>query len=67
MTRRNVTIPIAGHAYVEVEANNEKAAIEAALEKATLRDVEDWEPLERFNKGNICYCPQPWDAKVQEQ
>jgi hypothetical protein len=59
-----VTIPIAGHAYVTVEAESEDKAIEKALDEASLKDVEGWEALERFNQGNVCYCPQPWEAEA---
>lgn len=61
-----VTIPIAGHAYIEVDAESEEAAIEAALGKVTIDHIETWEPLEQFNQGNICYCPHPWEAEARD-
>lgn len=62
----SVTIPIAGHAFLEVEAETEPEAIEAAFEKVTLDHVEDWEALQRFNAGNVCYCPSPWEAEAED-
>lgn len=62
----NVVIPIAGHAYVEVEAEDEEAAIEKAMEEVSREDIEDWENLHQFNRGNICYCPKPWEITVKE-
>jgi hypothetical protein len=53
----SVKIPIAGHAYIDVEADNEEAAIEAAMDSVELRHIESWEVLEQFNQGNVCYCP----------
>lgn len=65
MPQYNVTLPIAGHAYVSVEADNEESAIEAALEQVTLGHIEEWEALKRLNMGNVCYCPQPWEAEAE--
>ena len=61
-----VTLPIAGHAFVEVEAESEEAAIEAALNTVTSKHLESWEALEQFNEGNVCYCPSPWEAEAVE-
>ena len=65
MKEYEVIIPIAGHAFVTVEAESEDDAKEKAFEKVTLDHVESWEPLERFNQGNICYCPSPWEVEVE--
>ena len=64
MKEYEVTLPIAGHAYVTIEAESEEEAIEKAMDIVTLRDVDHWEALERFNQGNICFCPQPWHAEA---
>ena len=66
MKTYSVTIPIAGHAIVEVEADDEEAAIEKALEEVTLNNVDEWEALREFNRGNVCYCPQPWEIEAQD-
>jgi hypothetical protein len=60
----SVTVPFAGHMVIEVEAESEEAAIEKAIEEVTSEHIEGWEPLEHFNQGNVCYCPQPWEAEA---
>lgn len=65
MPTYNVTLPIAGHAFVEVEADSEEAAIEAALDAVTRDDIEEWEALREFNRGNVCNCPSPWEATAK--
>lgn len=65
MKTYNVIIPIAGHAHIQVEADNEEQAKELAMDKATIDDLEDWECLEQFNRGNVCYCPAPWEIEVE--
>lgn len=61
-----VTLPVAGHLYVEVEADNEDAAIEKAFDTATLDDLESWEAIRQFQQGNVSYCPRPWEAEAVE-
>jgi hypothetical protein len=61
----SVKIPIAGHAFVEVEADSEEEAIEKAIEEATISHVEEWEAIKQFNQGNVCYCPRPWVAEAE--
>ena len=62
----NVQVPIAGHAYITVEADSEEQAKEKAINETSLDDIESWEALEQFNQGNVCYCPQPWEIEVEE-
>jgi hypothetical protein len=65
-----VTIPIGGHVTVEVEAEDEKQAVEAALVKnLSTEDIDSatWETFERINSGNVCYFPLPWEAEAIEQ
>lgn len=64
MAKYGVLAPIAGHIYVEVDADSEKAAIAAAFESEdlTISNIEGWEALTEFNRGNVCYCPSPWEA-----
>jgi hypothetical protein len=66
MAEYNVTIPIAGHAFKTVEADSQEEAIEKAMEELTVDDIGEWEPLMRFNQGNVCYCPSPWEAEAEE-
>jgi hypothetical protein len=63
----SVTLPIAGHAYLTVEAETEEEAIEAALNEVALDHIETWEAVERFNQGNVCYCPHPWEAEAVDE
>jgi len=60
----SVSVPIAGHAEVEVEAEDEESAIEQALSEVQLSDLTEWDALKQFNQGNICYCPSPWEAEA---
>lgn len=60
----SVRLPIAGHADVEVEAESEADAIEMAFSKVEISNVEEWEALRQFHQGNVCYCPQPWEAEA---
>jgi len=63
-----VTYPIAGHATFEVEAENETQAKELAEQKdMTEGDVEvSWDAIGKFNEGNVCYCPTPWETEIEE-
>ena len=65
MVKYTVTIPIAGHAVVKVEADSRAEAIEAAIENVTIDDIDGWEAIEQFHQGNVCYCPHPWEAEVE--
>jgi len=62
-----VTVPVAGHATIEVEAESEDQAIEKAIDEVNIDHLESWESLRQFNTGNVCYCPQPWEAEAEEQ
>lgn len=68
MKTYSVTIPIAGHIVLEVEADSEDEAIEKALISDDIRaeNIETWEALKAFHSGNICYCPSPWNAEAEE-
>ena len=63
----SVTIPIAGHVVLEVEASSEKEAIEKGIEEADESHIDDWECLKQFNSGNVCHCPGPWEAEAELQ
>ncbi len=66
MPRYEVTLPIAGHITVTVEADDENSAIAAAFESDELltENIVGWEALERFNSGKVCHCPSPWNAEA---
>ncbi len=66
MKTYSVKIPIAGHAYIEIEADSEEEAIDKAFaSEITNEDIESWDTVRQFNQGNVCYCPQPWEATAE--
>lgn len=67
MKTYSVVIPIAGHAFLDVEAESEEDAIDKAIDEVTIDNIEQWEGLRRFNEGNFCYCPTPWEASAKEE
>jgi hypothetical protein len=68
MKTYTVTVPIAGHIVLEIEAESAAEACEAALssEQLTADNIETWEALEAFNTGNVCHCPSPWKITAEE-
>lgn len=66
MSKFTVTLPIAGHAVVEVEADTKSEAISEAMEIVEDQHITDWEPLEQFVSGAINYCPTPHRPVVEE-
>jgi hypothetical protein len=68
-----VKIPFAGYVGLEVEADDEESAIEAALDKAAMTcegrdgtEVQEWEFLEYVVQGNVCAAPL-WEAEAECQ
>lgn len=59
-----VTIPIAGHSYVEIEADNKEQAKEKAMECSEHGDVS-WECLDCFCEGNVLNCPSPNEIEIE--
>lgn len=62
MSKFEVTLPFTGYACVQVEAEDEKSAINAAMEIAslTIRDSKDtsvgeWEFTAHVTRGNVTY------------
>ena len=66
MPRYRVTLPISGHAIVEVEAADAQAAIEAAGDIVETKDIEQWS-IHYGCRGNVCSFPNPWEPEVEEQ
>lgn len=61
----DVLLPMAGHVLVTVEAESKDAAIVAAFDAdISLKNIEDFEVLKQFTKGNICYCPSPQEPEA---
>jgi hypothetical protein len=64
----SVTLPIAGHIHLEIEAASAQVALTKALEMIIPPDADvEWQVLTRFNQGNICYCPSPWEATITNE
>ena len=61
-----VVIPIAGHAYITVDAESEDDAISKAMSEVTIDHIEEWEPVRQFQRGNVSCCPSPWEAEAEE-
>lgn len=61
-----VNIPVAAHASIEVEAEDEDSAIEKAMEEMTIGNIEEWEPLKIVSEGNFLHFPTPWEAEATE-
>lgn len=55
MPKYSVQIPITGYVIVEVEAADEKEAIQKAFESDELSktDIEEWETHEHVCEGNV--------------
>ncbi len=60
-----VTLPMAGHLFLSVMAASKEDAIEKAMQEVSINDLGEWEPMVRFNQGNVCYCPHPWEAHAE--
>jgi len=53
-----VTLPIAGYAITEVEADSEKEAIENAMQSGVdMGEIEEWDTYRHIVQGNVCYAP----------
>lgn len=68
MKRYTVKVPIVAVCYIDVEAENEKDAMDKAFESEDLKleNVEEWEPLERITQGNVIYTYHN-DAEIVEE
>ena len=67
VTRKfNVILPVTGVFYVEVDAEDENAAISAALEKdLKTSDIEEWEVHRHAIRGNVVYF-NPYKASAED-
>jgi len=68
MKRYTVKVPIVAVCYIDVEAENEKDAMDKAFESEDLKleNVEEWEPLEHITQGNVIYTYHN-DAEIVEE
>lgn len=55
MPKFDVILPITGYAYLAVEAKDEATAIDLAMERVEIKDIQSWDPHEHIMKGNVCY------------
>ena len=62
MKNYEVTVPIAGFACKIVKARNKKEAVQKAIRSITMKNIESWNPLERFDNANFSYCPTKAEA-----
>jgi len=54
--RWSVQVPITGFVVIEVEADDEESAIDAALEASPITDdIQEWEMHRYTNRGNVAY------------
>lgn len=67
MREYSIMVPIAGHAFVVVNAESEEEAKEKAFDTVSIEHIESWEALEQFNRGNVCYCPSPWEIQITDE
>lgn len=52
----HVALPISGVIYIEIEAEDEESAIDAALEQSfNTKDIAEWETHRDLVRGNVCY------------
>lgn len=60
-----VALPVSGVIYVEVKAEDEESAIDAALQsdQITHDRLEEWEVHRHIVRGNVCSALQ-WSAEV---
>lgn len=65
MREFQVTVPIAGVAYITVEAETEEEAIDEALGTVGREHIEDWQALRHITQGNVCYAPV-WHASAED-
>lgn len=64
MANYTVQLPIAGVVTVEVEADSDQEAIQAALSSGwTTDDIDECDAYEYLVKGNIVYAPI-WQARA---
>lgn len=66
MKKYNVLVPIAGYVQIEVEAENEKEAIDKAFEQGcSAKDISEFDMLEHIAEGNVLHAPMN-NVEVEE-
>ena len=59
-----VCVPIAGHAYLILEAGSEEEAIAIAMDEARPEHIEEWVTLNPDKQGNTPPLPRPWKIRL---
>ena len=58
MSTYSVTVSIFGNATIFIEADNEKEALEKALNEGWGKDcINEWELITEPCRGNVCHLP----------
>jgi hypothetical protein len=65
MKTYEVTLPIAGVAYLTVVADSEEDAISKAMEEVSQDDIEEWSSYRRIVSGNVLH-PSHNEATADE-
>lgn len=58
-----VTVPIAGEAYVTVIAETEEEAFTLAMDE--VKEIDDWSTYEKLHAGNVCYVSTAWEIEAE--
>jgi hypothetical protein len=61
-----VSVPITGIAFIQVAADSEEEAIEAAIGEITIDNIEEWSGHEHIVAGNIFYGMQNEAEAIEE-
>ena len=51
----HIRMPIVGVAEIEIDASDEEAAIQAAMDQISRFHIEEWEAVRAVCQGNIFY------------
>lgn len=57
MTLFSIRMPIVGVAEIEIDASDEEAAIQAAMDQISRFHIEEWEAVRSVCQGDIFYGP----------
>ena len=57
MKTYEVTLPIAGVAFLTVEAESEEQAIGIAMNECSQENIEEWSAYRNIVSGNVLYAP----------
>lgn len=55
MKTYEVTLPIAGVAYLTIQAESEEEAVSKAMDEVVQTDIEEWSSYRRISSGNVLH------------